>query len=268
MSQRNDINRTRNIISGFDMNYNSTSDYYNSENRVKITNLLNKTKEFKDQAKFRVNIRDKVINPPKDYQYDDYGSSKIKRVVDNGTHKEVLLKRYEDPIGDPHSFSKALNRDLFMVSDVSIASTSARTKEIQRVINKKVGRTDNLLFIGNLLDKGASSHWVTLKYFLDGLTCKNLYLILGENDTMFVDDYYKLGFKYITDKAEKTIDDRKVIFSHFPMPIESAKFNIHGSVIQGDDIGLMSKRNHYSVHIGEPDKFKVHTFKDVKGSVK
>ena len=276
MPIRNDPNTVGSVLQ--QMKYSSSENRYVRGDDPSLNDLNDKLAEnidrgiknaqnFKKHSKFREDIRSKVKKPPKDYQYDDYGSNKVNRVVDYGTYQDIELKKYESPMGDPHSFSKILNNELFMISDVKIASTSTRTREIQRVINKKVGRSDNLLFLGNMLDSHTSTQWATLQYFIDGLTCKNLYLILGDTDVMFIDDYYKLGFKYITDRAEKTIDGKKVIFTHFPVPVMSKEFNIHGNNPIGGDIGLMGLHNHYSVHIGVPGGFKVHTFKDVKGSV-
>ena len=223
---------------------------------------------FSKEKRFRTDIRTKLRKPPSDYQYDDYGSKKINRVVDHGTYRTIELKKYERPMGDPHSFAKSLNRDLYMISDLNLNVMRSRTDIIAHRINAQVSSNEHLLFLGNMLNKKNFDQWGVLKLFLGKLNCKHKYLILGETDVMMCDDYINLGFEYVTDRADKTIDGKKIIFTYFPMIVNKGEFNVHGYVDSPDKLGPLNPQRHFSAYCTEDNNYKVYTFKDVKGSVK
>ena len=222
---------------------------------------------FSDQKTFRTNIRTKLKKPPTNYQYDDYGSKNINRVVNHGSYKTIELKKYEEPMGDPHSFSKALNKELYMISDLNLTVMRSRSDIIAHRINAQVSSNEHILFLGNLLYKRNSDQWGILKEFLSKLICKHKYLILGETDVMQCDDYVNLGFEYVTDRAEKTIDGKKVIFTYFPIVVDRGEFNIHGYVDKPEKLGPLNPQRHFSAYCTEDNNYKLYTFKDVKGSV-
>lgn len=237
---------------------------HNLNSLDKVDKIVN---SFSNDKIFRADIRSKLRKPPSDYQYDDYGSKKINRVVDHGTYRTIELKKYERPIGDPHSFAKSLNRDLYMISDLNLNVMRSRTDVIIHRINAQVSSNEHLLFLGNLLTKKSADQWGVLKQFMDQIVCKHKFLILGETDMMFCDDYIKLGFEYVTDRADKTIDGKKVIFTYFPTIVDKDEFNIHGYVDTPDKLGPLNPQRHFSVYCTEENNYKVYTFEDVKGSV-
>lgn len=222
---------------------------------------------FRQDKKFRTDIRTKIKKPPTNYQYDDFGSKKINRVVDHGTYKSIELKKFEEPLGDPFSFAKSLNRDLYMISDLNLNAMRSRSDLIAHKLNAQVSSNEHLLFIGNMLTKKSADQWGVLKTFMDQLICKHKYLILGESDMLLCDDYINLGFEYVTDRADKTIDGKKVIFTYFPMVVGRGEFNIHGHVDSPEKLGPMNPQRHFSVYCSEDNDYKAYTFKDVKGSV-
>lgn len=230
--------------------------------------MLNRAGVFQKDKAFRTDIRTKLKKPPTNYQYDDYGAKTINRVVNHGTYRSIELKKYEEPGGDPHAFAKALDRNLYMISDLNLNAMRTRSDLIAHRINAQVSSNAHLLFLGNMLSKKSAAQWGILKAFMDQLTCAHKYLILGESDMLLCDDYVKLGFEYVTDRADKTIDGKKVIFSYYPMIVGRGEFNIHGYVDSPEKLGPINPQRHFSVYCTDDNNYKVYTFKDVKGSVR
>ena len=58
-----------------------------------------------------VSRKNLLMDPPSDYNYDNYGSNKIYRVNNRGLYPEVKMYHNEKPMGDPNKFAKAMVND-------------------------------------------------------------------------------------------------------------------------------------------------------------
>lgn len=188
--------------------------------------------------------------PPRDSNYDNYGDSKIFRYRRNGMYPEIKLALGERPLGDPNKFANALSDpSTVVISDIRIDQFVSRTSDITRAINNRCHSTGDLLLIGDVLHPKVSTSFPLLLNFLNDISTHNVYLILGKDDIFSASDYISFGFSYVTDRAEKTIDGKKVIFTYYPVPLSRNQYNIHGSLLGSYQYPHMSKDNHYDAYI-------------------
>jgi calcineurin-like phosphoesterase family protein len=159
----------------------------------------------------------------------------------------VQLLQNEKPY-KPENLDAILSMDTLLVSDCHISpNDKEKTKMIIRNINSRASRNDHLLFLGDFDGKhGTSKEEVTR--FLHSLNCKNIYLILGNNDGYKIEDYVAMGFKTVVDGAQFTNPDgRNIIFSHCPVIIDNDDINIHGHLHGARCYWNMDWRNHYDI---------------------
>ena len=83
---------------------------------------------------------------------------------------------------------------------------------------------------------------------LNGLNCKKVVLVLGNNDHLSVKDYYDLGYYYVTDR----IDTAKYLFSHYPEFVAGDKINVHGHLHLYHTLYNLRNDNHIDVYFGKP----------------
>jgi calcineurin-like phosphoesterase family protein/uncharacterized HAD superfamily protein len=159
----------------------------------------------------------------------------------------VQLLQNEKPY-KPENLAAILSMDTLLVSDCHISpNDKEKTKMIIRNINSRAGRDDHLLFLGDFDGKRGASKEDTAR-FLHNLNCKNIYLILGNNDGYKIEDYVAMGFKTVVDGAQFTNPDgRNIIFSHCPVIVDNDDINIHGHLHGARCYWNMDWRNHYDV---------------------
>jgi hypothetical protein len=207
------------------------------------------------------------INPPKNgrYDYDSYGTlGKYNRLSSKGKYSEIKLLSNERMIGDPNDFAKAISsKDTLIVGDLRLSFDTARTDAISKAINAKTKTDGRVLFIGNLLCEKYMRAWNMLMEFLNSIYSNKLYLILGNNDIFSIQDYINFGFSYVTDRAEKTVGSRRLIYTYYPVPVQSGQLNIHGHP-SADMYRLISRQNHFDTKvISSVDDTTVYTLGEI-----
>lgn len=160
----------------------------------------------------------------------------------------VHLLPDESPYEEQRLLS-AINMDTWLLADCHISTKDhAKTDRIIHAINRNVSPSDTLLFLGDFDGKKGTSDKGIIHNFLKQLKCKNIYLILGNNDQYAISDYIKMGFLGITDKAEfQESPSRKVILTHCPCPVSQNEVNIHGHIHGSRCYWNMDWRQHYDI---------------------
>ena len=189
---------------------------------------LSKTERNKRAQQLR-NLKKPFYEPPRDGDYTVYGASKTIRTTFVGRYPTIKLHRNERPMGDPNVFAKALvNPYTVVVSDLNIDNFNIKTHAAAYAINVAAKMGGDLLVVGNVLAEKYQNNWDLIIEFMSKLKVHKAFLILGPYDILSVQDYIDLGFNYVTDRAEKTFNRTKIIYSYFPLPVMPYQLNIHG----------------------------------------
>ena len=136
------------------------------------------------------------------------------KYVDIGLHGEK-------PYGI-HELQYAVTQNPFLGSDYHIE----RGEEIAfaKNLNKYVDVDDHFIFLGDFDSRHSTPDFDRLKRFFANIKCRNVYLILGNNDSFPVKKYKELGIKAVVDKFEFG----NCILTHFPVMVKAPMINIHG----------------------------------------
>lgn len=136
------------------------------------------------------------------------------KYVDIGLHGEK-------PYGI-HELQYAVTQNPFLGSDYHIE----RGEEIAfaKNLNKYVDVNDHFIFLGDFDSRHSTPDFDRLKRFFANIKCRNVYLILGNNDSFPVKKYKELGIKAVVDKFEFG----NCILTHFPVMVKAPMINIHG----------------------------------------
>lgn len=159
----------------------------------------------------------------------------------------VELREGESPY-NPENLKAALSPDTYVIADLHLSpKDKEKTDMIIRNINYTVGKNDTLLFLGDFDGKGGASKELiaeTLKKF----TCKNIYMLVGNNDGYTIKDYISMGFLGIDDCVTfEESPNRNIVLSHCPMRVDRDDINIHGHIHGSRVYWNMSYENHYDV---------------------
>lgn len=176
-------------------------------------------------------------------------SDRINRMIDMGLYKVVRLKKNEKPLGNLTKFNNALRSNPWLFSDIHVSSNTKRTEIFLDKINSVVKKDDNLVCLGDLINKHTGTDRM-VEDFVKGIKCNNKFLILGNHDFLKLEDYIALGFIYVTDHAALNINGQKVIFTHCPIPIKKDTINIHGHIHGSGEYWNMMPDRHYDVFVG------------------
>lgn len=206
-----------------------------------------------------------------DYNYDNYIQSYFMRKEKIGNFPVIKLKLGERPMGDPNKFAKALASvdDTWLISDLHLSSFGTRARDLSYTINSYVSSSKNLIIVGNLLHPKDTKQFSLIMRFLSLLNTKNVFLILGNTDIFSVQTYIDMGFVYVTDRAERTVLGKKIIYSYYPIPaLNNNASNIFGfsNAYTGNYPTFITKNNHYCVSAGE-DADMIHKLRDVAGKL-
>ena len=142
-----------------------------------------------------------------------------------------------------------LSLDTFVMADLHISSKDPdKTNYIIRNVNSKVSPEDDLLIIGDLDGKKGTSSIELITSVLKKFRTKKIYLILGNNDQYSIDDYVKMGFKSVTDRALlKQSGMGNILFTHCPEVVPNDDKNIHGHMHGSNIYWNVDYHNHYDV---------------------
>lgn len=143
----------------------------------------------------------------------------------------------------------ALSEDTYLLGDCHLSiKDPEKTKRILAAINRTVNSDDHLLFLGDFDGKKGTGSYELTKDFIKKLKCKNVYLILGNNDPYTIDDYAKMGFKTVTDMISyQESPEREIILTHCAYPVERDQINIHGHIHGSRCYWNMDWHQHYDV---------------------
>lgn len=147
--------------------------------------------------------------------------------TDEGHDTIIQLEEGEKPFG-VENFLKVMNLDFFVISDTHVMTFDEANKlrfaSIVKSINDAVGENDKLLFLGDLGGKRGYDSLEDTTKFVKTLTCKNIYLVLGNHDSYKISDYKNMGFKMVTDR----VTWKNILFSHVPERVGEGMVNVHG----------------------------------------
>ena len=182
------------------------------------------------------------------------------RMTNIGLYKVVKLQRDEKPMGNKKECLSHIDENLWITSDIHISRNFIRTNMLRNQYNTKVDKDDSILFLGDLMDKNTGDKNLVAN-FIKSLNCKNIYLILGNNDLWYVHEYIDMGFKFVTDRLEFTYNDKKCIATHAPEPVTKL-LNFHGHLHGSNTYWNMSPYNHIDVFDGDDGMPIIHQLKD------
>ena len=215
-----------------------------------------------------INRDDLLTYPPSDYNYDNYGASKIYRINNRGLYPEVKMYHNERPMGDPNKFAKAMvNNNTIVVSDIRLGAINAKANSIADAINRMSNKSDDVIFLGNLLAPDIPKRFDLIIEFMSSLRIRQAHLILGNNDAFRIDEYIRFGFTYVTDRAEKTKDGNKLIYTYYPVPVSPGVINIHGHPSEYA-WSNMSQKGHFDAHLNwSSTRIKLYTLGEILKNV-
>lgn len=142
-----------------------------------------------------------------------------------------------------------LSMDTYLLGDCHLSTKDkTKTEKIIAAINSTVSPTDTLLFLGDFDGKKGTGSKELTREFLKKLRCKNVYLILGNNDPYTIEEYVDIGFRSVTDMITyQESSSRKVILTHCAYPVERDDINLHGHIHGSRSYWNMDWKNHYDV---------------------
>lgn len=145
------------------------------------------------------------------------------RVVkkENGDKYIDLSLHNEKPYGTD-LLKEAVTKNPWLGCDYHIEPGEAL--KFAKVINKFIDTDDHFIYLGDFDARHHDPDFNLLKTFFGALKCRNVYLILGNNDSFPIKKYRELGIRAVTD----TFEFENVLLSHFPIDVKSPKINIHG----------------------------------------
>lgn len=209
-------------------------------------------------------------NPPtnslygnkRDSDYDGYASYlTTKRLDSNGSLPSVKLKRNEKPVGDPAVFAKVLaDKHTWIIGNPMISNVRYRSDEISYMINRTVLSTDNVIFVGNMLAPSCANYFSVLMDFISSLKTSNVFLILGNEDRLQLRMYADIGFKYVTDRAIRTVDNQKILISYYPERVTPDYLNFYCK----SPVNYFLGTHHFCIDSGDStSKLKMYKIVDV-----
>lgn len=166
-------------------------------------------------------------------------SLRVDKDVDSGAKFVNINKLDEKPYGIGN-LKVAIESDPYLASDYHL--NEGNLSSYISVINKTVGEEDHLIILGDL-DDHVNPNIDLLKEFVERVNCKNIHLILGNNDSFLVEEYRNIGFLSVTD----IYDYKNLVFSHYPVEVEGDTINIHGHLHERTEYKKVNKTGHINV---------------------
>lgn len=143
------------------------------------------------------------------------------QTLPNGDKRIDLSVHNEFPFG-LNELKNAIDHNPWLGCDYHIEDEK-QCDLVLAIINRYVKSNDHFIILGDLDARHNEPRFSIVERFVRGLYTKNIYLLLGNNDSFPVKDYKRIGFKAVfTEFAYKNM-----IFTHFPIGAENGKINIH-----------------------------------------
>ncbi len=168
------------------------------------------------------------------------------RMVKNKGPWHIELLPDEKPY-HPEVLLKNISNEMYLIGDLHIGDpienwTDKRDKIIA-TINATVSKDDHLLIVGDLSAHTNTANLDDVKNTIAMLNCRNLYLILGNNDQYDIDTYVKMGFLTVTDKVYW----KNYVITHCPIPVYGNQINIHGHMHEEIQYINVDWHNHINI---------------------
>lgn len=151
-----------------------------------------------------------------------------------------------------------INEDTYLTSDIHFGREIYNDKDTIKRLNK-IPENSILIILGDLGYVKTSCREYIKECFKQ-LTCKNIFLVLGNHDCYELDFYYKeLGIKGVYERI--TLDKRKWVFSHQPCDGPSNDYiNFHGHIHEENNYiqvtSVDTKINVFYKYFDRPQKIK------------
>ena len=145
------------------------------------------------------------------------------------------------------NLESALSDETYLLGDCHLdTKDKAKTDMIIENINLTVRSTDTLLFLGDFDAKGHTEKSV-IANFLRRITCKNVYMLVGNNDGFSIAEYAEMGMLGVSDVVRYKDGDRDIVLSHCPVPVSNSELNIHGHLHGGRSYWNIDWQNHIDI---------------------
>jgi len=146
------------------------------------------------------------------------------------------------------SILNMINEDTYLTGDIHFnhASNDNDTyyDEVVESINSRVSTGSCLILMGDICD---SEHDGTDKKvftkFINDINCKNVILVLGNNDRLTIEEYKEMGIKYINTR----IDYDNWVFTHEPITVDKGVINFHAHIHGSREYWNTDWHNHIDV---------------------
>lgn len=147
-------------------------------------------------------------------------TDRIKKLP-NGDRRIDLSVHNEFPFG-MNELKNALDHNPWLGCDYHIENEKQCDMHLT-IINRYVKSEDHFIILGDLDARHNEPKFSIVERFVRGLKTKNIYLLLGNNDSFPVKDYQRVGFKAVFTEFAY----RDIVLSHFPVGAADGKINIH-----------------------------------------
>ena len=151
------------------------------------------------------------------------------RMVKDAKPRYIKLLPGEKPYG-LNNLLGHMSENIYLSTDWHIGDPvdnwEERRNRLVETINAVVKPDDHLLFLGDLTAHTITANIIDVQNTIKMINCKNLYMILGNNDYESIETYVNMGFKTVTDKFIW----KNIVFTHIPAKISLNQINIHGDL--------------------------------------
>ena len=149
----------------------------------------------------------------------------------------------------PDYLNSILSMDTFLLADIHISNKDPeKTNHIVRNVNSRISPKDHLVILGDMDGKKGTSSYELIRRTIKKFRTNNIHLILGNNDQYSVEEYIKMGFLSVTDKAVyRRSGNGDIILTHCPYPVENSDINIHGHIHGSRCYWNVDWHNHYDI---------------------
>lgn len=146
------------------------------------------------------------------------------------------------------SILNMINEDTYLTGDIHFNhgnnDNDTYYDEVVESINSRVSTGSCLILMGDICD---SEHDGTDKKvftkFINDINCKNIILVLGNNDRLTIEEYKEMGIKYINTR----IDCDNWVFTHEPITVNKGVINFHAHIHGSREYWNIDWHNHIDV---------------------
>lgn len=140
--------------------------------------------------------------------------------------------------------------DCYITSDLHLNHKNRNSEEFTRIMINKINSSLNLIdiifFLGDMGKKDdLTSNYSIVKDFLDKINPCVKILILGNHDNLKIEEYYRMGFSFVTNKIN-FFD--QFILSHYPLNLKPWQINFHGHIHEENIYFNVDWKNHINCY--------------------